>query len=72
MKPVHSSPSLVTKPLWRIFEVLTSWLLNKIMGGFASLRAGLAICLLSSSHLPNTRGVAACTHGRHMQPKKVK
>ena len=47
MKP---SPSLVTKPLWNIFQVLTSWLINKIIGGSAPLQAGLAICLLSSSH----------------------
>ena len=45
MKPLHSSPSLVTKPLWNMFQFLTSWLINKIMGGFAPLRAGLAIIL---------------------------
>ena len=56
MKPLHSSPSLVTKPLWNIFHFLTSWLINKIMGGFAPLRAGLAIYLLSSSHLSNDAG----------------
>ena len=53
MKPLHSSPSLVTKPLWNIFQVLTSWLITKIMGGFAPLQAGLANYLLSSSHFSN-------------------
>ena len=62
MKPLHSSPSLVTKPLWNMFQFLTSWLINKIMGGFASpLRAGLAIYLLTSCHYIRLMLVTTCT-----------
>ena len=50
---IHSSLSLVKNLLRNIFQVLTSWIINKIMGGFVPLQAGLAIYLLCSSQLSN-------------------
>ena len=50
---IRSSLSLVTNLLRNIFQVLTSWIINKIIGGFVPLQAGLAIYLLCSSHLSN-------------------